>query len=60
MGKKQRTREMIQSELDLGKPFGVGDAQGMHSAEEVGDSKDRKKMRTTDEPRAASLSDKFD
>ncbi len=55
VGEKQRTREMIQSEFDLGKPFGVGDAQGMHSAEEVGDSKDRKKARTTDEPRAVKL-----
>lgn len=32
VGKKLRTREMIQAELDLEKPLGDGDGQVMHSA----------------------------
>ncbi|XP_031154118.1 zinc finger BED domain-containing protein 4-like [Sander lucioperca] len=54
-----RTREMIQAELDLGKPLGDGDGQVMHSAGDE-NSAESKRARTTDEPRTVSLSDMFD
>ena len=47
MGKKLRTREMIQAELDLGKPLGIGDGQVMHSAGDE-NSAESKRARTTD------------
>ncbi|XP_073718457.1 zinc finger BED domain-containing protein 4 [Misgurnus anguillicaudatus] len=59
VGKKMRTREMIQAELDLGKPLGDGDGQVMHSAGDE-NSAESKRARTTDEPRTVSLSDMFD
>ncbi|XP_073671353.1 zinc finger BED domain-containing protein 4-like [Paramisgurnus dabryanus] len=59
VGKKMSTREMIQAELDLGKPLGDGDGQVMHSAGDE-NSAESKRARTTDEPRTVSLSDMFD
>ncbi|XP_067300896.1 zinc finger BED domain-containing protein 4-like [Pseudorasbora parva] len=58
-GKKLHTREMIQAELDLGKPLGDGDGQVMHSAGDE-NSAESKRARTADEPRTVSLSDMFD
>ncbi|KAI7813452.1 ubiquitin carboxyl-terminal hydrolase 33, partial [Triplophysa rosa] len=57
VGKKQRTREMIQAELE---PLGDVDGQGTHSAGEAGNNTDRKRARTTDEPHTSSLSDMFE
>ena len=61
VGKKQRTRDMIQAELDLQKPLCDGDGRMTHSAAERGDGVEKKRARTTDdELRKPLLSDMFE
>lgn len=61
VGKKQRTRDMIQAELDLQKPLCDVDGGMTHSAAERGDGVEKKRARTTDdELRKPLLSDMFE